>query len=239
MVLTTVLIIAAVGLAFGLWFWWACAAPSSTFFRPVLIRGPREGKRISLTFDDGPAEPFTAQVLDILREHQVPATFFVCGRNVEKHPDLLRRITREGHEVGNHTYSHPFVFFKSRRRISEEIDRTQTIIEKVVGIRPNVFRPPYGARWFGLVPALLDRDMHLVLWSAAGYDWKKDVRGITKAALRDLKPGAVILLHDGRETRPAGEIDRSRTVSALPAIIAGARQRGYTFAPLKDFLPSI
>ena len=238
MVLTAVLIIAAVGLAFGLWFWWACATPSSTFFRPVLIRGPREGKRISLTFDDGPAEQFTAQVLDILREHQVPATFFVCGRNVEKHPDLLRRIAREGHEVGNHTYSHPFVFFKSRRRIAEEIDRTQAIIEKVIGFRPKIFRPPYGARWFGLVPTLLERGMHLILWSAAGYDWKKDVQGITEAALRGLKPGAVILLHDGRETRSAAEIDRSRTVLALPGIIAGARRRGYTFAPLKDFLPS-
>lgn len=238
MVLTAVLVIAAVGLAFGLWFWWACATPTSTFFHPVLIRGPREGKRISLTFDDGPAEHFTGQILEILREHRIPATFFVCGRNVEKHPDLVRRIIAEGHAVGNHTYSHLFVFFKSRRRIAEEIDRTQAIIEKVIGFRPNVFRPPYGARWFGLVPALLERGMHLILWSAAGYDWKKDVPGITRATLRELKPGAVILLHDGRDTRAAAEIDRSRTVSALPAIIAGARERGYTFVPLKDFLPS-
>jgi peptidoglycan/xylan/chitin deacetylase (PgdA/CDA1 family) len=238
MPLVIVGIIAAIGLAFGLWFWWACSEPSSTFFRPVLTRGPQEGKRISLTFDDGPAEHFTAQVLDILREYQVPATFFVCGKNVEAHPDLLRRMVAEGHEVGNHTYSHLFVYFRSRRRIAQEIDRTQTIIEKVTGFRPNIFRPPYGARWFGLVPTLLERGMHLILWSATGYDWVKDVQGITEAALRELKPGAVILLHDGRETRPAAEIDRSRTVMALPAIIAGARQQGYTFAPLNDFLPS-
>jgi peptidoglycan-N-acetylglucosamine deacetylase len=229
--------LAAVGLAFGLWFWWACAEPSSTFFRPVLSRGPREGKRISLTFDDGPSEQFTEQVLAILREHQVPATFFVCGKNVENHPDMLRRIVAEGHEVGNHTYSHLFVYFKSRRRIAEEVDRTQAIIERVSGFRPNIFRPPYGARWFGLVPTLMERGMHLIMWSAAGYDWKKDVQGITESALRELKPGAVILLHDGRESRPTAEIDRSRTVQALPAIIAGARQQGYTFAPLKDFLP--
>jgi len=238
MALTAVLIIAAAGLAFGLWFWWACSEPSSTFFRPALIRGPQEGKRIALTFDDGPAEQFTEQVLTILREQKVPATFFVCGRNVEKHPDLLRRIVAEGHEVGNHTYSHLFVYFKSRRRITEEIDRTQAVIEKVAGFRPKIFRPPYGARWFGLMPTLLERGMHLVLWSATGYDWKKDVQGISEAALRELKPGAVILLHDGRETRPTAEIDRLPTVSALPSIIAGARQQGYTFAPLKDFLPS-
>jgi peptidoglycan/xylan/chitin deacetylase (PgdA/CDA1 family) len=238
MILTALLILAAAGLAFGLWFWWACATPSSTFFRPVLIRGPQAGKRISLTFDDGPAEHFTEQILDILREHHVPATFFVCGKNVEAHPDLLRRIAREGHEIGNHTYSHPYVYFKSRRRIAKEIDHTQVIIEEATGLRPKVFRPPYGARWFGLVPTSRERGMHLVLWSAAGYDWKKDAQGITEATLRELKPGAVILLHDGRETRPAAEIDRSPTVLALPGIIAGARRQGYTFAPLKDFLPS-
>jgi peptidoglycan/xylan/chitin deacetylase (PgdA/CDA1 family) len=236
MLLTATLAIAAVGLAFGFWFWWACATPTSRFFRPALIRGPREGKRISLTFDDGPAEPFTEQVLAILREHQVPATFFMCGQNVEKYPDLVRRIVAEGHEVGNHTYSHPFLFFKSRRRIAAEIDRTQAVIERVTGSRPKFFRPPFGARWFGLVPTLLEREMHLVMWSATGYDWSKDVPGITKAALRELKPGAVVLLHDGRETRHAAEIDRSRTVQALPAIIAGARQLGYTFAPLQDLL---
>jgi peptidoglycan/xylan/chitin deacetylase (PgdA/CDA1 family) len=204
----------------------------------VLVRGPQDGKRISLTFDDGPAGQFTEQVLDILREHHVPATFFVCGKNVEEHPNLLRRIVAEGHAVGNHSYSHPYFFFKSRRRMAAEIDRTQAIIETVVGFRPNIFRPPYGARWFGLVPTLLERGMHLIQWSATGYDWKKDAAGITQTALRELKPGAIILLHDGRETRPAAQIDRSPTTAALPSLIAGARQEGYTFAPLKDFLPS-
>jgi peptidoglycan-N-acetylglucosamine deacetylase len=230
-------IIGVFGLAFGLWFWWACSEPSSTFFRPVLIRGPKEGKRIALTFDDGPAEKFTEQILDILRDHKVTATFFVCGKNVEDHPDLLRRIVAEGHEVGNHTYSHLFVYFKSRKRLAAEIDRTQLAIEEVVGFRPNIFRPPYGARWFGLIPTLLKRGIHLILWSATGYDWKKDAPGITEAALSELKPGAIILLHDGRETRPPSQIDRSSTVQALPAIISGARAMGYTFAPLAEFLP--
>ena len=238
MILPALLIFAAFGLAFGLWFWWACATPSSLFFRPVLNRGPGGEKRVSLTFDDGPSVGFTEQVLDILREHRVPATFFVCGKNVEQHPSLLQRIAAEGHEIGNHTYSHPFLYFKSRRRIAEEIDRTQGIIEKVIGLRPNFFRPPYGARWFGLVPTLVERGMHLIMWSAAGYDWRKQARGIVDATLRQLKPGAVILLHDGRETRPATEVNRSQTVLALPGIIAGARQQGFTFVPLKDFLPS-
>jgi peptidoglycan-N-acetylglucosamine deacetylase len=238
MLFTALLIIAAVGLPFGFWFWWACATPTSTFFRPVLVRGPQDGKRITLTFDDGPAQTFTPQILDILREHGVPATFFVCGKNVERCPELLRRIVAEGHEIGNHTYSHPYLFFKSRRRIAEEIDRTQTVIENCVGFRPGIFRPPYGSRWFGLVPTLRERGMHLVMWSATGYDWKKDAEGITEAALRELKPGAVLLLHDGHETRTESETNRSQTVEALSRIIRDARARGYTFVPLKEFLPA-
>ena len=237
MLMVTAGILAGVVLAFGLWFCWACVLPTSTFFRPALIRGPEEGNRVCLTFDDGPAPPFTERILEILREHHVPATFFLCGKNVERHPEMTRRMVAEGHTLGNHTYSHPYLYFKSRARIAEEIDRAQEVIEKVAGCRPQVFRPPYGARWFGLLPALLERRMHLVLWSALGYDWKRTAPEIVKAVLRGLKPGAVILLHDGRETRPTGEIDRSPTVEALPAIIEGARQKGYTFAPLQDFLP--
>jgi peptidoglycan/xylan/chitin deacetylase (PgdA/CDA1 family) len=120
--------------------------------------------------------------------------------------------------------------------MAEEIDRAQDVIESVTGSRPVLFRPPFGARWFGLVPTLRSRGMHMVMWSACGYDWKKDVEGITRSALRGLQPGAVLLLHDGRETRPTSQIDRSRTIAALPAIIAGARQQGYTFVPLQDFL---
>ncbi len=233
---TILLIVAAIGLAFSLWFWWACAIPTSTFFRPVLVHGPRDRKQVTLTFDDGPAVIYTSQILDILREHHVPATFFVCGKNVERHPDLLRRIVAEGHEVGNHTYSHPYMFFKSRRRISNEIDRAQTVIQDVVGFRPKTFRPPYGSRWFGLVPALRDRGMHLIQWSATGYDWKKDATGITRSALKEIRPGAVMLLHDGREALEGPAVDRSATVEALSKIIAGARQKGYEFVPLSDFL---
>jgi peptidoglycan/xylan/chitin deacetylase (PgdA/CDA1 family) len=238
MVLIVLVSLAVLGLGFGLWFWWACAVPTSRFFRPALMRGPQEGKRIALTFDDGPASPSTEQILQVLRAHQVPATFFLCGKNVEGNPDLARCIVAEGHAVGNHSYSHLCLCFRGRRRIAREIDRAQEVIEKVVGYRPKIFRPPYGLRWFGLVPALRERGMHLVLWSATGYDWKKDAPGIVTATLEKLKPGAVILLHDGRETRPAGQVDRSVTVQALPAIVAAARERGYTFVPLQDFLPS-
>lgn len=236
----SVILLAAVVLAVaaGLLFWYACTVPSSQWFGPVLVRGPSSGRRIALTFDDGPAHPYTERILDILRERRVPATFFVCGKNVERAPEILRRILAEGHAVGNHTYSHPFIYFRSRATIAAEIDRAQEAIQMVAGSRPTVFRPPYGARWFGLMPVLRKRGLRLVMWSDTGYDWKLGREGIVQTALRDLRPGAVILLHDGREVRPPAQIDRSETVEALPAIIDGALKRGYTFVPINEFLGS-
>jgi peptidoglycan/xylan/chitin deacetylase (PgdA/CDA1 family) len=134
----------------GVVLWYACSVPSSRVFGPALVRGPRERRRVALTFDDGPAPPFTGQILDVLRDYRVPATFFVCGQNAERHPELVRRIHAEGHTLGNHTYSHPFLYIQSRQRIAEEIDRTQEVIGRLTGYRPRLFRPPYGVRWFGL-----------------------------------------------------------------------------------------
>lgn len=214
---------------------YACVAPASRAFRPVLIHGPARSRNVVLTFDDGPTAPFTEQILDILAEHKVTATFFLCGKNVERHPEIAQRIVREGHTIGNHTYSHPLLFLRTRKFISGEIDRAQEVIERFTGVRPSFFRPPYGARWFGLMPILRARGLRMVMWSAAGYDWKYHTQAIIKATIRGIRSGSVILLHDGRECRPPEEIDRSGTVEALPAVISAAKDAGLTFVPLEDF----
>lgn len=232
-----ILVIAIVALvSAGTWFFYACTAPGSKFFRPVLVSGSVQGRVIALTFDDGPASPFTEQILDILRSKKVPATFFVCGQNVERYPEITHRIAREGHILGNHTFSHPFLFFRSNRFMAEEIDRAQGAIEKASGFRPTVFRPPYGIRWPGLLGVLRTRGMKLIMWSATGYDWKLQADGIVKSALKNLSPGAVLLLHDGHELNPAAKIDRSGTIKALPKIIDLARAEGFEFVPLGEFL---
>ena len=217
---------------------YACSAPASQILGPALVRGPAAGGRVALTFDDGPASPFTDQILDILREHNVPATFFLCGKNVERYPDIVRRIHSEKHTIGNHTYSHPFLYFKSRACMAEEIDRTQTAIERVTGVRPTLFRPPYGARWFGLFAELGIRGLRAVQWSDPSFDWKSKNRpaDIARLALRKLRAGSVILLHDGREPKLQHEIDASATVAALPAIIERARRSGLEFVSVEAFL---
>lgn len=229
-------ILLGLAVAGGLFFY-ACTVPSSQIFRPVLACGPADGRRLALTFDDGPSSPFTEQILDTLRAKQVAATFFVCGKNVERHPEIVRRALREGHTLGNHTYSHPFLYFRRRETIADEIDRTQAALEKVAGIRPRLFRPPYGGRWLGLMPVLAERDMIMIMWSATGYDWKYRTEAIVRSTLEELGPGAVILLHDGHNVRPLDEIDRSGTVRALPVIIDKAREAGFRFVPLQEFIP--
>ncbi len=225
------LVIAGCGAALA----YACVIPSSKVFRPVLNHGAAESREVVLTFDDGPTAPFTEQILDILAERKVPATFFLCGRNVERHPEIARRILREGHTIGNHTYSHPLLLLHSRKFIANEIDRTQQIIERTTGERPSWFRPPYGARWFGLMPTLKAQGLSMAMWSVAGYDWKYKAQAIIKAATRRLCSGSLILLHDGRDRQPPEKVDRSNTVAALPAIIDAATAAGLKFVPISEF----
>jgi len=215
----------------------AWSIPTLQWFAPAILRGPADGKRIAITFDDGPCPGYTEPILDILRRHNVKATFFVCGQNVERSPELLRRVQAEGHAIGNHSYSHPFPFFRSRAFFARQIDLTQEAIEKVTGKRPRFFRPPYGARWLGLQPVLQARGLSLVNWSDTGYDWKLDTEGIVRETLKTLGPGSIILLHDGRNNYPPQSVDRSATVKALPAILEGAVKAGFTFVRLEELFP--
>lgn len=210
--------------------------PRSTALGPAVVRLPAAAagvKEVALTFDDGPT-PYTAEILDILRERKVKATFFLCGASAEANPELARRIRAEGHSIGNHTYSHPYLHLMSRDAIASEIDRTQEVLERVTGERPTLFRPPFGVRWFPLWPLLKERDIQMILWTARGRDGSLDPAVIERDLLGSLEPGAILLLHDGDEAKPAARLgNRAATVKALPAIIDGARAAGYSFVPLK------
>jgi peptidoglycan/xylan/chitin deacetylase (PgdA/CDA1 family) len=218
-----ILALATVGvLAYGL------GDPQATLLGPALVREPG-AYEAALTFDDGPS-PDTARILDILRANRVHAVFFLCGANAERYPELVRRIRDEGHQIGNHTYSHPYLYLMSREKIAAEIDRTQDALEKISGRRPTLFRPPYGVRWFTLWPLLRERGLTMVMWNDRGYDGRLNAEGVARTTLAQLTPGAIILLHDGFETRVLEKSDRAATVGALPAIISGMRKAGYKFA---------
>jgi peptidoglycan-N-acetylglucosamine deacetylase len=250
------LIVVTVADVLGFLLWYVCSWPRSQVLGPALVRGPAGSRKVALTFDDGPLPPYSEQILDILRSRNAKATFFVCGKDAEQHPEILRRICSEGHTIGNHTWSHPYLYFMNRAKCAEEIDRTQRVIQQVTGGTPRFFRPPYGARWFGLFPVLRERGLHLVQWSASGDDWELGADAIVSSVRACLCSGAIILLHDGRQ-KPGGylqellrgisrstgsqnrqpEPDASETVKALPSIIEAAREMGYEFVSVEDFFP--
>lgn len=180
---------------------------------------------IFLTFDDGPNEPYTSQILDVLKAHEAKATFFVCGMGVERFPHIVRRILEEGHSIGNHAYSHSMLLTITGF-LGREIERTGELILKTTGAKTRLFRPPWGVAAPWLKRYLKTRRYQTILWDVNSYDWSgipaSSIEGIV---LKKACPGAVILLHDGKNSKQ--HHDRSQTVQALPAIIKTLKQRGF------------
>ena len=200
----------------------AIANPGCQWLGPSLVHGNPSDNKIALTFDDGPGED-TPLILDLLKESGIRATFFLCGQNVDRFPDYARRVVAEGHEIGNHTYSHPRLIARSPGRIAYEVDRAQQAIAHRTGRQPRLFRPPYGLRWFGLFPVLAQKQMAVVMWSVNGNDWKLPASQIADRVLRKAQPGSVILLHDGLPPGESG--DRRVTVEALGKILPALTKR--------------
>src|SRR5229473_8374524 len=197
-------------------------------------RGRRDTNAVALTFDDGPS-PDTERILDVLGAHEASATFFMVGREVESFPGIAQRVLAEGHEIGNHSYSHPSYLFQSSAETHCQIRRAQSVIAETIGVRPQMVRPPYGVRTPAYFRATRALDLQTVQWDVAGFDWRRITpRQIADNVLRKARPGSIILLHDGDS---AGKNARKNTVEALPLIIRGLRDRDLQIAPLSQLLP--
>ncbi len=212
---------------------YAAKGRSSRLFGPNIWRGQRDRKAIALTFDDGPSG-FTEQVLDILDVFSIRATFFQCGKNVERLPAVSKQVGERGHEIGNHTYSHLYLPGCSPAHIGQEIAATQKAIQAAAGSEPRLFRAPYGLRWFGLRAALLEHNLTGVMWTVIGYDWEWEAAEIAAHVLAHASPGGIICLHDGNRT--AATVDRRNTILALRQIIPRLYQQGYSFATVGDMI---
>jgi peptidoglycan/xylan/chitin deacetylase (PgdA/CDA1 family) len=204
-------------------------------FGRVIGRGDRRSRTLYLTFDDGPNTAATSAILATLGEQEVPAAFFMVGDHVRRHPDLAHRVAAAGHEVGNHTLRHVKLHSHGPSRIQEELEQTHRIIEDATGAGPRAFRAPHGYRNPFVTQAV--RRLHYRVFGWTFGVWDTDLPGaeeIRRRVRRRLKPGAIVLLHDGDGYDPFG--DRSQTAAALPGIIHDARDLGYTFRPLADLL---
>ncbi|MFJ9606885.1 polysaccharide deacetylase family protein [Kitasatospora sp. NPDC101176] len=198
----------------------------------LISHGGAGRREVALTFDDGPLPPYTDRILDVLERYRVPATFFCVGMNAGAHPDLLVRMREQGHLIGNHTWSHPFLPELTRAQLVEQLERTDEAIATASGgPAPTLFRPPYGARTPEVLGWLEETFARIALWDVAPDDWTMPgAEAISALVLEQARPGSIVLLHDGGG-------DRTQTVDALPAIIEGLHGRGYRFVTVDELAP--
>jgi len=202
-------------------------SPTGQWFGRAFSRARRGSRQMAFTFDDGPNDPHTLRLLDVLSRHQVRATFFLVGRYVRRRPDIAREVQRRGHVIGNHTFSHPLLIVESAKSIRREITECREAIRDAVGEHSNLFRPPWGGRRPGTFRAVRELGLEPVLWNITGYDWNApSPEFIERRVLGKSRGGDVILLHDGGH-REFGS-DRSKTVEAVDRLLTAWRERYQT-----------
>jgi peptidoglycan/xylan/chitin deacetylase (PgdA/CDA1 family) len=216
-------------LAFGTYY------PNSWLFGRVIGHGRRAERTAYLTFDDGPNPTATDRILETLATQGVPAAFFMVGAHVQRHPDIARRVAGAGHEVGNHTQHHIKLHLRGPQRIRRELEGAHGAIAALAGTTPRAFRAPHGYRNPFVAPAAHRLGYRVFGWTFGVWDSARPGAGEIRRRVRaHLRPGAIILLHDGDGYDPAG--DRSQTAAALPGIIQDARDAGYSLRPLGELL---
>ncbi len=206
-------------------------APTGQWYGRTLTRLPEGGKRIALTYDDGPNDPHTLRLLEVLAQHEVKATFFMIGQFVRKCPEVARAVAQAGHVVGNHTFTHPLLIFESAEQTRIQLLDCRTALHDAVGSHSNLFRPPFGGRRPASLRIARELGMETVMWNVTGYDWSAPLAaGIEKKVARQMRGGDVILLHDGGHKGMGA--DRSQTVIATDNLIRRYKDQGYEFVTI-------
>jgi len=208
---------------------------ASGWHGPSFTGLPPGARQLALTYDDGPNDACTPQLLEILARHGARATFFLIGRFVLERPDLARAIAAGGHAVGNHTHTHPDLTTLAPDAIAQELDAASRAIEDATGARPRLFRPPFGRRRRHILATARARGMTPVMWRAACYDWKAGwADGIARTLRSQLRGGEVIQLHDGGHRRLG--LDRSHCVQATDELLRQLRAEGYEFVTVAEMM---
>jgi len=210
-------------------------APTGQWYGRTFTGLGRKSKQLALTYDDGPNDPHTLRLLELLAKHKVRATFFVIGRFVAQRPDIVRELVRAGHEVGNHTFSHPNLIFVSSERTHKEIADCQQALLEATGESPRLFRPPFGGRRPGTLQIARRLGLEPVMWNVTGYDWNApSADRIVAKVSRQIRGGNVILLHDGSYVRMGA--NRAQTVVATDQIIARCKSQGCEFMTVGEMM---
>jgi polysaccharide deacetylase family sporulation protein PdaB len=201
-----------------------------TFFK---LHGSTSEKKVALTFDDGPDERFTPKILDILKANNVKATFFIVGKRANEDPELVKRIVREGHVIGNHSFSHANLPKLDEKQFEEQIRSSEAAIKQLIGYAPKLIRPPYGAINEEQVKWVSEHNYVIVNWNVDSLDWKSlGSEQVLTNVMKQTRPGSIILQHSGG----AASQDLSGTVEALPSIISKLKANGYEMVTIPELL---
>jgi peptidoglycan-N-acetylglucosamine deacetylase len=208
-------------------------SPTGQWYGPTFAGGERGSKQIYLTYDDGPNDPHTLKLLEVLAKHSVRATFFMIGRYVRERPDIARAVAQAGHVIGNHTFTHPLLIFKSAAQTRTQLADCHQTLEDTIGKHSNLFRPPFGGRRPATLRVARELGLQTVMWNVTGYDWNAPPAAvIEQKVVRQIRGGDVILLHDGGH-RAMGA-DRAQTVIATENLIRRCRDQGYEFVTVPE-----
>ncbi len=225
--------VAVAGLA--TWLGFESMWPTMSLYGRSFIGLEPGSRQLALTYDDGPNDRCTPQLLEVLARHNVPATFFVLGRFVEQKSEIVRAVVEAGHTIGNHSWDHPRLIFASNAELRRQIERTQSAVFDACGVTPTLFRPPYGGRRPGTLNAVRRLGLEPVMWNVTCYDWKAtSADKIVAHAQRQIRGGDVILMHDGDQQ--AMGADRKHTIEATDRLIARYKAEGYEFVAIPDMM---
>ncbi len=207
-------------------------APGSQVYGRSLVRGTN-ARQLALTYDDGPNDPHTLRLLEVLAKHDVRATFFLVGRYVQQRPQIVRELAKAGHVLGNHTFTHPNLIFCSELQTRIQLAECSRAIEDAAGLSPKLFRPPFGGRRPSTLRIAREMGLEPVMWSVTGWDWEaKPADYVEGKVTGQVKGGDIVLLHDGGH-REMGA-DRSQTVIATNNLITRYKGEGYQFVTVQE-----
>jgi len=210
-------------------------SPTGQWYGPTFTGLPRGSKQLALTYDDGPNDPHTLSLLDVLAKHGVHATFFLIGRYARQRPDIVRAIAQAGHSIGNHTYTHPNLIFLSALQTRIQFEECDSALSDILGERPTLFRPPFGGRRPESLKIALETGLNPIMWNVVGWDWKTNSADyVERKVSRQIRGCDVILLHDGSHLRFG--FHRGHTVAATDRLIARYKSRGYEFVSIPEMM---
>jgi peptidoglycan-N-acetylglucosamine deacetylase len=215
-------------IVYSLIVFWGCYYVGSNFFIKIVCKANTDKKEIAISFDDGPAENYTQKILAILNTENVKATFFCIGNRIAGNEAILKQVQADGHIIGNHSYSHHFWFdMYSTQKMQDDLKQMDAEMERVTGLKPKLFRPPYGVTNPNLAKAIKNGGYTPVGWSVRSMDTViKDGKKLLDKINEGIKPGAVFLFHDTSKT----------TLDVLPEFIQEVKKRGYNIIPLDKLL---